>query len=185
MSFLQLRTPSFRSRLRLFFVVIVIIPMLTMVVLLFQLIVTSERGRTDARLAEARTVAQEVHLEAQAAAGDAAKRIGRDQGLADAREMGNRAAIQKRLDELTRRTGAKYVDLQLNELGGYEAGELPAVAPAERRLVDEDDQTTGRLTVAMLTTADYAERIDRLTGADVVIGEGDKRLEATRAGAPA
>ena len=56
MSFLQLRTPSFRSRLRLFFVVIVVFPMLTMAVVLFQLIVASERSTTNARLSEARTV---------------------------------------------------------------------------------------------------------------------------------
>ena len=53
MSRLQLRTPSFRSRLRLFFVVIVVVPMITMAVVLFQLIVASERSQTDARLAEA------------------------------------------------------------------------------------------------------------------------------------
>ena len=35
MSRLQRRTPSFRGRLRLFFVVIVVVPMITMAVVLF------------------------------------------------------------------------------------------------------------------------------------------------------
>ena len=42
MSVREALTPSFRNRLRLFFVVIVIVPMITMAVVLFQLIVRSE-----------------------------------------------------------------------------------------------------------------------------------------------
>ncbi|HWM10931.1 MAG TPA: diguanylate cyclase [Solirubrobacteraceae bacterium] len=185
MSFLALRTPSFRSRLRLFFVVIVVFPMLTMAVVLFQLIVASERSRTDARLSEARTVAQEVHREAQAQAGEAAQQIGRDQGLADARETADRPAIQRRLDQLLARENAEYAELQLDSLGAYEAGELPAVAPAELGLIDEEQRSTGRLAVSMLSADEYAERISSLTGADVVLSQDGERLESTRAGAPA
>src|SRR5215216_3283782 len=110
MSFLQLRTPSFRSRLRLFFVVIVVVPMITMAVVLFQLIVASERSQTDARLSNAQAVAQEVLREEAAAAGEIAEEIGRDQALADAREAGDERAIQARLEKLAARTEAQYVD---------------------------------------------------------------------------
>jgi diguanylate cyclase (GGDEF)-like protein len=184
MSFLQLRTPSFRSRLRLFFVVIVVVPMLTMAVVLFQLIVASERSQTDARLSEAQTVAQEVHREAQAEAGEAAEAIGSDQGLADARESGNRRAVQRRLDALAEETKAQYVELRLNAQGGFKSGELPAVAPVARRLIDEREQPTGRLIVSTLSSDDYAEQITNLTGADVVVQQGSERLVATRPGAP-
>jgi hypothetical protein len=185
MSFLQLRTPSFRSRLRLFFVVIVVVPMITMAVVLFQLIVASERSRTDARLSQAQAVSQEVLREQQAEAGEAAEVIGRDQGLADAREAGDRNAIQDRLDRLAETTEAHYVRLRLNSLGSFEAGELPAVAPADRRLVDERERPTGRLTVSMLSPDEYAERIFNLTGADVVISRSEDRVAATRPDAPA
>ena len=56
----QLRNPSFRSRLRLFFVFIVVVPMIAMAAVLFVLIVKSERGQTDARLYEAQIVAQQM-----------------------------------------------------------------------------------------------------------------------------
>jgi diguanylate cyclase (GGDEF)-like protein len=184
MSFFQLRTPSFRSRLRLFFVVIVVVPMITMAVVLFQLIVASERSQTDARLSEGHTVAQEVLREQQAAAGDIAQEIGGDQGLADAREAGDERAIQQRLDALSARTDARYVELRLNSLGTFEAGEPPAMAPVERRLVDEQQQATGRLIVAMLSPEQYADRISNLTGADVVVEQGGERLVATRTDAP-
>jgi diguanylate cyclase (GGDEF)-like protein len=184
MSLLQLRTPSFRSRLRLFFVVIVVVPMITMAVVLFQLIVASERSQTDARLAEAQTVSQEILRELEAEAGVVATSIGRDQGLADAMEKSEQA-LQRRLNQLTRQAEARYVRLQLNDEGRFESGTLPAVAPAGRRLVDTADDPTGRLTVAMLSPEQFGSRISKLTGADVVVEEDGRRLAATRPTAPA
>jgi diguanylate cyclase (GGDEF)-like protein len=184
MSRLQLRTPSFRSRLRLFFVVIVVVPMITMAVVLFQLIVASERSQTDARLAEAQTVSQQIVRELETEAGEVARRIGRDQGLADAVEVEDERAVQQRLDRLTRQEQATYVQLQLDGLGRFESGGLPAVAPASRRLVDESEQPTGRLQAAMLSPEQYASRISKLTGADVVVEQGDSRVASTSAAAP-
>src|SRR5215218_1636540 len=103
MSFLQLRTPSFRSRLRLFFVVIVVVPMITMAVVLYQLIVASESSQTDARLSESQTVTQEIYAQETDEAGALADQVGRDQQLADALDAGDRQAVQSRLDTLTER----------------------------------------------------------------------------------
>ena len=181
---LQLRTPSFRSRLRLFFVVIVVVPMITMAVVLFQLIVASERSQTDARLAEAQTVSQQIIRELETEAGEVARRIGRDQLLADAVETEDDRAIQRRLDTLARQEEARWVRLRLDDMGGFEAGGLPAVAPVTRRLVDESQQPTGRLQVAMLSPDQYANRISKLTNAAVVVEQNDSRLASTSAAAP-
>jgi diguanylate cyclase (GGDEF)-like protein len=184
MSRLQLRTPSFRSRLRLFFVVIVIVPMITMAVVLFQLIVASERSQTDARLAEAQTVSQQILRELEVEAGVVAQTIGEDQQLADAIETGERRPVQARLDEMAKEAGARFVQLRLTGDGQYQFGGLPAVAPATRRLINEEQETTGRLTVAMLSPEQYANRISRLTGADVVIERSNIRVTSTSAAAP-
>ena len=125
MSPLQLRTPSFRSRLRLFFVVIVVVPMITMAVVLFQLIVASERSQTDARLAEAQTVSQQIIRELETEAGQVAEQIGRDQRLADAIETSEDRAIQRRLDTLANEAEARFVQLRLDDMGGFESGGLP------------------------------------------------------------
>ncbi len=185
MSFLQLRTPSFRSRLRLFFVVIVILPMITMALVLFLLIVEAERSQTDARLSQAQTVAQEVLREEQAAAGEVAQEIGSDQELSNARMERDEAAIQDRLDTLARRAKAQYVQLELSGIGMFDAGRLPALAPATRGLEDQRQEPIGRLTVSMVSAAAFAERISNLTGADVVVEQGDERLETTQTDAPA
>jgi diguanylate cyclase (GGDEF)-like protein len=184
MSPLQLRTPSFRSRLRLFFVVIVVVPMITMAVVLFQLIVASERSQTDARLAEAQTVSQQIIRELETEAGEVAETIGQDQRLADAVATSDDRQVQRRLDTLADEAEAAYARLRLNEMGGFESGGLPAVAPATRQLVDESDQPTGRLQVAMLSPDQYASRISKLTGAAVVVEQDDSRLASTSASAP-
>ena len=59
------------------------------------------------------------------------------------------------------------------------------MAPAERRLLDEQGKPTGRLTVAMLSAEEFASRVEKLTGADVVVEDGDTRLASTEASAPA
>ncbi|HEX2193345.1 MAG TPA: hypothetical protein VHK63_00015, partial [Candidatus Limnocylindria bacterium] len=138
MSPLQLRTPSFRSRLRLFFVVIVVVPMITMAVVLFQLIVASERSQTDARLAQSQTVSQEILRELEGQAGEVAELVGEDQQLADAVATERPRDIPRRLDRLADQAEARSVQLQLNGQGEFEAGALPAVAPAQRRLVNQD-----------------------------------------------
>ena len=102
----QLLTPSFRARLRLFFLVIVVVPMITMAVVLYQLIVKSEKAQTDARLSQSQTVALGLYQEEQQAAGVTAEDIGSDQQLADALDQENRKAVQARLDTLTKRNNA-------------------------------------------------------------------------------
>ena len=72
MSFRSLLTPSFRSRLRLFFVVSVVVPMLTMVVVLVVLVIRTEESNTDARLSTALVVATRVLTEERAKAANVA-----------------------------------------------------------------------------------------------------------------
>jgi diguanylate cyclase (GGDEF)-like protein len=183
MRFRQLRTPTFRARLRLFFVVIVVVPMITMAVVLFQLIVESERSQTDARLSEAHTVSLGLYKDEQAKAAAQAREIGGDQALADALDAGDGKAAQARLDTLAGRANARFVKLQLTDDGIFEAGALPAVAQATRRLVDDQRSPTGRITVAMLSPEQYAERISVFTAAEVVVVAGDQQLATTQADA--
>ena len=184
MSTLQLRTPSFRSRLRLFFVVIVLIPMITMAVVLFGLIVRAERSQTDAQLAKSVTVSQQILRELETEAGDVAQQIGEDQRLADAAASPSDRAVQRRLKDLTDEAGAEYADLRLDEEGRFVSGNLPAVAPAALRLLGDQGNPAGRLTVAMESAEEFAHRIEALTDAVVVVEEGETRVASTRATAP-
>ena len=177
----QLLTPSFRARLRLFFVVIVVFPMITIAVVLYQLIVASESSQTDARLSESQTVALEIYEEGQKEAGRVADQIGSDQQLADALGTDDRRAVERRLETLTRRADAQHAVLQIEGKGPFQSGTPPGVATATRDLVDADQNPTGAITVAMFAPDEYARRISQLTGSEVVIESGDEQLASTQA----
>jgi diguanylate cyclase (GGDEF)-like protein len=185
MSFRSLLTPSFRSRLRLFFVVAVVVPMLTMAVVLFLLVIETEESNTDARLSTALVTAMQVLQEESDEAADVARRIADDQALADARARDDRPAVKARLDRLTRSAGAQYVELRIDGYGEFQSGDPPAVAPVERELVSESEDPRGEITVAMLSPEAYGRRVEDLTGASVVIMIEGERVASTASDVPA
>ena len=184
MSFRSLLIPSFRSRLRLFFVVGVVVPMLTMAVVLFVLVIKTEESNTDARLSTALIAAMTVIDEERERAAVVSNRIAKDQVLADARARGDRTAVQARLDKLATRESAQYVDLALTRLGEFTAGDLPAMAPVERDLIDAQDAPRGEITVAMSSPDEYGQRVERFTDASVVILDDGRRIASTAADVP-
>src|SRR5258708_10364046 len=89
---------SFRNRLTLFFVVIVIVPMIAVALVLFRLIVDSETGKSDAGVAEAaRTAAGLYRLDASGArARSAIRSVAADAALAAALEKNDFTAAKRR-----------------------------------------------------------------------------------------
>src|SRR5687768_12598066 len=80
----HLFTPSFRNRLRLFFVVIVIIPMIAVAFVLFRLVSASEQSQTDAQLSEAQRVALNLYRMSASRANGAGQDIVDDVALRQA-----------------------------------------------------------------------------------------------------
>jgi diguanylate cyclase (GGDEF)-like protein len=185
LAFRQLQSPTFRARLRLFFVVIVVVPMITIAVVLYQLIVASESSQTDARLSESQTVTQEIYAKEQQVAGSVADQIGKDQQLADALDAEDRRAVQARLDTLTKRLEAQFVELRVDGKGRFESGSQPAMASATRRLLNDQREATGELSVSMRSPDAFAREIADLTGSEVVVSEDGRRLATTQPNAPA
>src|SRR2546423_12819295 len=93
----HLFTPSSRNRLRLFFVVIVIIPMIAVAMVLFRLVSESQQSQTDAQLSEAQRVAQNVYAASSRRASAAGQRIVADVALRRAVANKDAAALDKRL----------------------------------------------------------------------------------------
>ena len=91
---------SFRNRLTVFFIVLVILPMIVVAAVGFVLASDSEQGKTDARLSEAQRSASGLFREYQDRAEAAARVIARDPQLAEAIQEGRRAPIQRRFDTL-------------------------------------------------------------------------------------
>jgi diguanylate cyclase (GGDEF)-like protein len=170
---------SFRFRLRLFFVVIVLVPMVTLAVVLFSVVAGSEEGKSDARLGQAQRTASGLFQTMQRRARRAAERIGGDQRLATAVAGGRRPAIAGALEDLAERERMARAVLRLRDRGLYSAGSLDAVAPVTTPVTGPRGGKAGELTVAAVTAPDLAEEISRLTGMEAVILQGGRTLATT------
>jgi hypothetical protein len=79
---------SFRGRLTLFFLLIVVLPMIAVAVLVTQIVTESTNGKADARLAEGLDSALTVYRDDAAAARDAAKQVASDPAVTTAIDAG-------------------------------------------------------------------------------------------------
>ena len=170
---------SFRNRLTVFFIVLVILPMIVVAAVGFVLASDSEQGKTDARLSEAQTSASGLFREKQDEAEKAARVIAQDRQLAQAIQAGQRGPIQARLNELASDNGIRRGVMTLQKAGRFETGRGDALAPARTRLLDAKGGTAGVLTLSAVGAEEYAQLTERVTGADVVVRSGNDMLAAT------
>jgi diguanylate cyclase (GGDEF)-like protein len=181
------RLSSFRTRLRLFFVLIVVVPMIAVTLIVFRLIADSENGQADARVAARQETAISLYYDARGAADRIAARIGRDPALAQALRGTDRAAVQRRARELLGATGAKRIVLSDNDNKPLaDAGDRNASFPATRGLV-ADGKPVADLQVSVQDAQAFARAVKRATGLEAVVRRDDRVIASTipRTGNPA
>ena len=176
----NLFTPSFRNRLRLFFVVIVVIPMIAVAAVLFQIVTRSEESQTDAQLSEAQRVATNLYRESAGRANAAGRQIVADEQLREAIADKDPDRIEARLTDAARKAGARRVLLQLDGPGQFEYGDEPGVAPARNAIVDQDRAPIGRIVTAVDTASTFASELEGVAEVGVVVKQGDQVLGASR-----
>ncbi|HEV7459764.1 MAG TPA: diguanylate cyclase [Solirubrobacteraceae bacterium] len=171
---------SFRNRLTLFFLAIVVVPMVSVGVLVFVLIADNETGKTDARVAEAQAAARGVYREAVNEADTALRRVAADQGLAAALRARDTAAAQRRAAALM--TTFNLRRLRTTAANGQtlaDVGERSAIAPARTQLLARGGSPVGELEVSTTTARTYADRIREVTTLDAVLRQGGLPLAST------
>jgi diguanylate cyclase (GGDEF)-like protein len=171
---------SFRNRLTLFFVAIVIAPMLSVAFVLFSLIADNETGKADAALAARQGLAVNLYRADVEQAGELAGRIGADRELADALRAGDDAAATRRADALLAELGAVRIRIEDRRGERVDVGRPDAIAPARRELVEDGGTRFGRLEVSDRSAPVFARTVRRLAGVDAVVRQGDRTLGATR-----
>src|SRR2546423_26672 len=87
---------SFRRRLTLFFLLIVIVPMIAVGVVVFRLVADNETGKADSRLAEGQQTARYLYTESVNNATRALRRVDSDAALAAAVRARNSKAANRR-----------------------------------------------------------------------------------------
>jgi diguanylate cyclase (GGDEF)-like protein len=172
------RLSSFRTRLRLFFVLIVIVPMVAVTFIVFRLIAESENGQADARVAARQETAIALYYDARANADRLAARLGRDPGLARALRTGRQAEIRRAASRLLTTTNAKRIVLA-HDSGLYaDVGDPRASFPAKRTLV-ADGTPVAELQVSVEDAQTYAREVKRITSLETIVRRGGRVIAST------
>lgn len=170
---------SFRGRLTLFFVLIVIVPMVSVTVVIFSLISNNEEGKANAAIAARLDTATNLAREAQEEADRAARQVGADVPLATALRRGNDAAAERRAEALVRRL--RLQRLLIAGTGRHtvaNVGRSDAIFPASRRLL-ADGEPVGTLQVSVQSAGQYAGLVHDVTGLNVVVRRRGGTLAST------
>lgn len=178
---------SFRGRLRVFFTLIVLVPLVVVTAVAFALTAQSEHGKADAGLATGLQTAVGLQRDAVAAARPALRRVGADQRLADSIVAGDDRAATARMRELVAAPGGP-VAIALRSPNGRRlaaAGSATAIAPQVAALDGPGGATPGRLSVSVTEAAAYARQVERLTNLPAAVYRAGARLAATDPNAPA
>lgn len=175
---MTLLQPSFRGRLRLFFAVIVIVPLLAVGVTLFQLVDEGDMLRQDGELRQAQTTAQNLYNEARRAGTRATNAITGNEDLARAIDTKDEDAIPSSLEAAATAAGARHVVLETAS-GRFEIGSPLAIAAVRAPLLNAGGTREGTITVSATEAQDYARRVKRLTGVETRVDRGRTVLFST------
>jgi diguanylate cyclase (GGDEF)-like protein len=160
---------SFRNRLTLFFVLIVVVPMVAVAFVLFSLIATSESGKADARLAATKGSAINLYGEDVKRAERAAAKIGADVALAQALRADDRTALEARLGVLLTQQHVRRIVIARGTQAIADVGSSTAVFPGARDLVGAGNRSFGKLQVSVQEPGAYTALIARITDAATVV----------------
>src|SRR3954452_20776521 len=151
---MPLLQPSFRGRLRLFFAVIVIVPMIAVGVVLFQLLDAGGTFKLDSGLDQAQKTAKAVYLQDRKDAMNALVPFTQSRDLATAIDNNQAGAVRAQLEKLARQTGAEWVKLKVT-FGTIETGDKKAIAAAQAELQDAGGGSLGTITASTTTANEY------------------------------
>ncbi len=168
---------SFRTRLTLFFVLIVLVPMLSAAVAIVRLISDNETGKADARLGAAQSTARGLYREYAEDAAAALRRVEPD--IADALGDRNAKRVKKRSVALARTAGLTRLTITRRGKTVVDTGRRGAMAPATRDLIASSGRSVGRIQVSTETAGSYARRLRRLSSLDVIVRRGSRTLAAS------
>lgn len=175
---------SFRTRMVLFFVIIVVIPVVAVGLVLSSLTGDSSVGRADSQLAEALTVAIAVFEESREQAVDDLDRVTRDEDLRaafTARGGDGVGDVQEVAERIVRADEAIESMLVYDDEGEQvaAAGDEDALAYATAAPREPGGRQVGRLALSTTTADEYVSEVTRLTGLEARVVRDGARVATT------
>jgi len=175
---------SFRGRLRLFFAIIVIVPMVAVGTVLFSLTEDSERGKADAGIAAGVNTTLSLYRVARAAARPSLRRVARDPALTRALRGADAAAAAAVLRRVVRRD-PRVVSAVLGDAAAQvtaRAGSGDGVAAAVVALETGGGKRVGALAVSVTEAGAFVARAKRLTDLEVLLLRDGEAVAGTLPG---
>jgi diguanylate cyclase (GGDEF)-like protein len=169
---------SFRGRLTLFFLLIVVLPMIALAVLVTQVATDSTNGKADARLAEGLDSALTVYRDEASSGREAAKQAARDPQVAAAISSGSGSQEAAAARGLIGQHGIRSVSLDSTKGEGGSAGATVMVAPYRLNLNGPGGRL-GTITVSTTTPSQYLADVRHLTGRDGTLLQSGKAVAST------
>lgn len=166
---------SFRRSLTFFFVVIVIVPMVSVAVVLFRLIDDSESGKADATVRTQQTAALNLFSDQRRQALAKMGELGDDRVLGDSLQKRNFKRAQKRAGQLVQSRGIERIVIANGSRKVVDAGDKNAIATAGRSLRTQKG-AFGRLEVSVIDARTYARQMRTLTGVETVVRIAGKQV---------
>ncbi len=170
---------SFRSKLAAFFVLVVLVPMLSVAFVLFNLIADNETGKADARLASRQAVAANLTRGLRDRADPIALAVGQDVEVAAAVRAQDEPRLVRRLRQLRDRRSASRIAIVSKRVPLADTGGRDAVFPTFRELLDADGEVQGTIQVAVVDAGTFAERVANTTGLGAAISIGSRVAGST------
>jgi len=174
---------SFRGRLTLFFVLIVIVPMVAVTLVIFRLIGDNEQGKANAAVFARLDTATNLATEARQEADRAGRIVGADRALATALRRGRDADAERRAQQLLERLRlSRLLIFDTERRSVANVGRPDAIFPASLTLT-VDGRPVGTLQASVQTAQQYAGLVRDVTGLEVVVRRRGGTLASTLAGA--
>jgi diguanylate cyclase (GGDEF)-like protein len=163
---------SFRARLTLFFVGIVVVPMVAIGVLMFSLINDSQQGKADARAGGVAATAGSLYQSEAASA--------RTDAAALARAVGSQhgKALAIRFATMATQTGVARATLRNGSMTIADVGNRTAIAPGSVIVRGPAAGSALMVTVSELTASQYTRELSS-PGVGVVVRDGTRTLAST------
>lgn len=173
---------SFRARLTLFFLLIVVVPMLAVAVLVFALIADNENAKADARIGAGQTEAVGLYREFTERAAAGLQRAAHDPELTRALRDRDMRAASQRAAVLRRNLGLTRIAVQTGGRALLDVGDPTAIATARSNLLGTQGASLGRLEVSTLRASEYVRLLKQITPLTAVVRDGNRALAGSLTG---
>jgi diguanylate cyclase (GGDEF)-like protein len=168
---------NFRTKLRLFFVLLVILPMIALAIALFTLTSRSETGKADAGIAAGVRTAFGVYEDSASAAGPAVRDVASDPQLSAALVSGT--GIAARMQQLIGTDGIVTLELLAADGAVIARAGSPTGIASKAAPLAAGGRMRGTLVVSLTDASEFAARVRRLTGYHIGVFRNGRLLAAT------